>query len=205
MNFDCYEIFHWNQRSRKPKRADFGNRRIKVILGTRQHHFRVIFVATLLDTRWSQRSATLTNVLGEGVKRAAKGSNFCFMAGSKHAMKGWLSFRHEWHFGRLWVFDISADYDISQRSVERTNMPKWQKWNCEMSFMPKCRNTVCRYVISTEMSKIAAEMSKLTFSNASLVLGEFSPQTNRNESQLRFLIFFWSLPFRTGDYSEVRK
>ena len=88
MNFDCNETFYWNQRSRKPKRADFGGRHIKVIFGTRQPHFRVIFLATFLDTRWSQRGATLTNVFRKGVKRAAKGSNFRFMTGSKDTMKG---------------------------------------------------------------------------------------------------------------------
>ena len=76
MNFDCNETFYWNQRSRKPKRADFGDRHIKVIFGTRQPHFRVIFLANFLDTRWSQRGATLTNVFRKGVKRAAKGSIF---------------------------------------------------------------------------------------------------------------------------------
>ena len=74
MNFDCNETFYWNQRSRKPKRAHFGDRHIKVIFGTRQPHFRVIFLANFLDTRWSQRGATLTNVFRKGVKRAAKGS-----------------------------------------------------------------------------------------------------------------------------------
>ena len=88
MNFDCNETFYWNQRSRKPKRADFGDRHIKVIFGTRQPHFRVIFLANFLDTRWSQRGATLTNVFRKGVKRAAKGSNFRFMSDSEDTTKG---------------------------------------------------------------------------------------------------------------------
>ena len=53
MKSDCNEIFCCNKHSRKPERADFGNRHIKVILGTRQPHFRVTFLATFLDTRWS--------------------------------------------------------------------------------------------------------------------------------------------------------
>ena len=77
VNFDCIEVFYWIQRGRKPRSPNSENRNIKDPPWHVSTSLSGIFIPSFLDTRWSQRDITFTNVFNEPVKSALWRPIFC--------------------------------------------------------------------------------------------------------------------------------
>ena len=70
----------------------------------------VIFLATFLDTRWSQHAPNLTNVLRKSIKKAAKGSSFFYGAlfANRH-------FCFDAVFSHNYLYMVSLEPDIKRK------------------------------------------------------------------------------------------
>ena len=77
VNFDCFEVFYWIQRGRKPRSSNSENRNIKDPLWHVSTSLSWIFIPIFLDTRWSQRGITFTYVVTASIESPPTRQIFC--------------------------------------------------------------------------------------------------------------------------------